>query len=99
MRSKIAQRLIDQTPDEIKEKVDAWADNMVLGNTMLNDFIDDVIISKRFIVMYEDGHYYGSFSPLGVWETYEGAEIAQNKWKQENPSKQTCIEEVDYNAC
>lgn len=62
-----------------------------------NDFIADV--SKRFIVMYEDGHYYGSFSPLGVWETYEGAEIAQNKWKQENPSKQTCIEEVDYNAC
>jgi hypothetical protein len=56
-------------------------------------------VSKRFIVMYEDGHYYGSFSPLGVWETYEGAEIAENKWKQENPSKQTCIEEVDYNAC
>jgi hypothetical protein len=56
-------------------------------------------VSKRFIVMYEDGHYYGSFSPLGVWETYDSAEIAENKWKQENPSKQTCIEEVDYNAC
>ena len=35
MRSKIAQRLIDQTPKEIKDMVDAYADNIVLGNTLL----------------------------------------------------------------
>ena len=56
-------------------------------------------VSKRYLVMYEDGHYYGSFSPLSIWETYEGAEIAENNWKQKNPNKQTVVEEVDYNAC
>lgn len=61
-----------------------------------NEYLD--IVSKRYLVMYEDGQYYGSFSPLGVWETYDGAQIAENKWKQENPSKKTCIEEVNYNA-
>ena len=48
MRSKVAQRILDETPDEIKEKVDAWADNMVLGNTLLNDFIAIVSISFNY---------------------------------------------------
>jgi hypothetical protein len=74
-------------------KQNETSDKHKQGNSSLG------VDSKRFIVMYEDGHYYGSFSPLGIWETYEGAEIAENKWKQENPSKKICIEEVDYNAC
>jgi hypothetical protein len=74
-------------------KTEQTSDNPQTGNSSLG------VVGKRFIVMYEDGQYYGSFSPLGIWETYEGAEIAENKWKQENPSKQICIEEVDYNAC
>lgn len=50
----------------------------------------------RFVVMYADGSYYGSFSPLGIWETYEGAEKARRKWEEANPWKESCVEEVDY---
>ena len=56
-------------------------------------------VSKGFVVMYEDGRYYGSFSPLSVWETYKRAEIAEKKWRENNPNKQTVIEEVKYEAC
>jgi len=82
-----------------KNHLEKWDELWELSKEYESEQCNIAFVSKRFIVMYEDGHYYGSFSPLGVWETYEGAEIAENKWKQENPSKQTCIEEVDYNAC
>jgi hypothetical protein len=54
---------------------------------------------KRFVVMYEDGSYYGSYSPLGVWETYEGAEKARRKWQEANQWKEAVVEEIEYNAC
>lgn len=54
---------------------------------------------KRFVVMYEDGDYYGSYSPLGVWETYEGAEKARRKWQEANQWKKAVVEEIEYNAC
>ena len=70
--------------------------NIVCGHKSEQCNIPD--ISKRFIVMYEDGRFYDTFTPLGIWETRESSEIAANKWKRENPSKQTYIEEVDYNS-
>jgi hypothetical protein len=53
-------------------------------------------VDKRFVVMYADGGYYGSYSPLGIWETYEAAEKARRKWEEANPWRESYTEEVDY---
>lgn len=76
-----------RTFDNLQHESDKEKDNSSLGG-----------VSKCYIVLFEDGHYYGSFSPLAVYENRKSAENAARKWKKANPSEQVVVEEVDYNA-
>ena len=55
-------------------------------------------ISEVYVVMYEDDSYYGSFSPLGVWEYFMDAEKAAKEWKKNHPNKSACVEKVNYHG-
>lgn len=51
---------------------------------------------ELYIVLIEDGQYYGSFSPLAVYDTDDAALKSADKWQSKNKGKQCYVEPVDY---